>query len=66
MSDQKLKVNDDKTEFLAIGTKSKISRVSPYLTPISFSGYDTPFSQSMENLGFYLEETLPLDAHINS
>ena len=54
MSDSKLKMNDDKTDHTAI----------PNLTPMSISGYDIPFSLSVQNRGFYLDETLSMDAHI--
>ena len=57
MSDRKLKMNDDKTELIAIGTKSKINQVTPNLTPVSISGYDIPFSQSVRNLGVFIDET---------
>ena len=53
MGDSKLKINDDKTELMAIGTRSKLSQVIPNLAPMSISGCDTPFSQSVKNLGFY-------------
>ena len=49
---------------MAIGTKSKLSQVIPNLAPMSISGCDIPFSQSARNLGFYLDETLSMDAHI--
>ena len=58
------KMNDDKTELMAIGTRSKLSQVIPNLAPMSISGCDIPFSQSVRNLGFYLDETLSMDAHI--
>ena len=45
MSDNKLKINDDKTELIVTGTKSKINQVTPNLALMSISGYDTPFSQ---------------------
>ena len=64
MGDSKLKMNDDKTELMAIGTRSKLSQVTPNLAPMSISGCDIPFSQSVRNLGFYLDETLSMDAHI--
>ena len=64
MADSKLKMNDDKTELMAIGTRSKLSQVIPNLAPMSISGCDIPFSQSVRNLGFYLDETLSMDAHI--
>ena len=34
MSDSKLKINDDKTELMTIGTRSKLSQVIPNLTPV--------------------------------
>ena len=49
---------------MAIGTRSKLSKVIPNLALMSISGCDTPFSQSVRNLGFYLDETLSMDAHI--
>ena len=55
---------DDKTEIMAIGTRSKLSQVIPNLAPMSISGCDMPFSQSVRNLGFYLDETLSMNAHI--
>ena len=64
MGDSMLKMNDDRTEPLAIGTRSKVSQVIPNLAPISISGCNIPFSQSVRNLGFYLDETLSMDAHI--
>ena len=64
MSDRELKMNDDKTELIAIGTKSMINQVTPNLTPVSISGYDIPFSQSARNLGVFIDETLSMDVHI--
>ena len=62
MGDRKLKMNDDKTELMAIGTRAKLSQVILNLTPMSISGYDVPFSQSVRNFGFYSDETLSMDA----
>ena len=65
MGDSKLKMNDDdKIELMAIDTKSTLSQVIPNLAPVSISGCDIPLSQSVINLGFYLDETLSMDAHI--
>ena len=64
MGDSKLYMKDDKTELMAIGTRSKLSQVIPNLAPMSIWGCDIPFSQSVRNLGFYLDETLSMDAHI--
>ena len=63
MGDSKLKMNDDKSELMAIATRSKLNQVIPTLAPMSISGCDIPFSQSVRNLGFYLDETLSMDAH---
>ena len=49
---------------IAIGTKPKISQVTPNLTPVSISGYNIPFSQSVRNLGVFIDETLSMDVHI--
>ena len=64
MGGSKLKMNDDKTELMAIGTMSKLSQVITNLSPLFISGCDIPFSKSVRNLGFYLDETLSMDAHI--
>ena len=39
MSDSKLKMNDDKTELVAFGIRSKISQVISKLTPMAISSY---------------------------
>ena len=57
-------MNDDKTELMAIGTRSKLRQVISNLAPMSISGCDIPFSQSVGNIGFYLDETLSMDTHI--
>ena len=64
MGDSNLTMNDDKTELMAIGTRSKLSQVIPNLALLSVSGCDMPFPQSVRNLGFYLDETLSTDALI--
>ena len=43
MGDSKLKMNNDKTERMVIGTRSKLSQVIPNLAPMSLSGCDIPF-----------------------
>ena len=64
MGDSKLKMNDDKTEPMAIGTRSKLSQVIPNHSPMSISGCEIPFSQSVRILGLNLDEILSMDAHI--
>ena len=55
MRESKLKMNDDKSELMAIGIRSKISQAIPNLAPMSISGCDIPFSQSV---------TLSMDVHV--
>ena len=62
MRENKLKMNEDKTELFITGTKSKISQVTP--ASMSISNCNAPFSQSARNLGFYLDETLSMEAHV--
>ena len=64
MADSMLKMNNDKTELMSIGTRPELSQVISTLAPMSISGCDIPFSLSGRNLGFYLDETLSMDAHI--
>ena len=64
MGDSKWKMNDDKTELMATATTSKLSQAIPNLASISISCCDIPFSQSVRDLGFYVDETLSMDAHI--
>ena len=59
-----LKMKHDKTELIAIGTKLKISQVTLSLNPVSISGHNIPFSQSVRNLGVFIDETLSMDVHI--
>ena len=61
-----LKMNHDKPELIAIGTKPKISQVTLSLTPVSISGHNIPFSQSVRNLGVFIDETLSMDVLINT
>ena len=55
MGDSKLKMNDDETELMAIGTRLKLNQVIPTLAPMFIPGCDISFSQSLRNLGFYLD-----------
>ena len=63
MCDSMLKMNHDKTELIAIGAKPKISQVTLSLTPVSISGHNIPFSQSVRNLDVFIDETLSMDVH---
>ena len=61
-----LKMNHDKTELIAIGTKPKISQVTISLTPVSISGHNIPLSQSVRNLGVFIDETLSMMCILNT
>ena len=64
MTASTLKMNNDKTELIAIGTKPKISQVTLSLTPVSIYGHNIPFFQCVRNLGVFIDETLSMDVHI--
>ena len=66
MIDSKLKKSDDKTDLIAIGSKSQINQVTPILTPVSISGYDIPFSQSVSNLSVFVDETISMMCMLNA
>ena len=57
-------MNHNKTELIVIGTKPEISQVTLSRTPVSISGHNIPFSQSVRNLGVFIDETLSMDVHI--
>ena len=59
-----LKMNTDKTELTAIGTKLKIGQATLSLTPVSISCHNIPFSQSVRNPGVSIDDTLSMDVHI--
>ena len=63
-SDGMLKMNNYKNERIVIGTKPKISQIALSITPVSISGHNIPFSQSVRNLGVFIDETLSMDVHI--
>ena len=64
MCDSVLKMKHDKTELIAIGTKPKISQVTFSLTSVSISDHNKPLSQSVRNLGVFIDETLSMDVHL--
>ena len=64
MSKDKLLMNDDKTEFLIIGTRQQLEKVN--LNCISIGTVDISPSNSPINwsLGLWLDRNLSMDAHI--
>ena len=52
----KLKMNDDKTELITIGSKSKLNKVRT--NSMFFQDCEIEFSESERNLGVFLDESL--------
>ena len=59
MKGNKLKMNDDKTELTATGSKSKLKQVST--NSMVFQDCETEFSESVWNLGVFLDESLSME-----
>ena len=64
MGDSKLKMNDNKTELMAIGTRSKLRQVIPNLALCPSLVVIYNYLSMSETLVFTLDETLSIDAHI--
>ena len=64
MIDNKLKLNDDKTEALLFHTKKSLSQI-PKPDSILVGNSDISFSTSARNLGYIISEDMSLDAHIS-
>ena len=63
MSKDKLLMNDDKTEFLIIGTRQQLEKVD--LNCISIGTVDiSPSNSPIKSLGVWLDRNLSMDAHI--
>ena len=63
MSKDKLLMNDDKTEFLIIGTRQQLNKVN--ISKISIGSTDiTPAHAPVRNLGVWLDSNLSMDSHI--
>ena len=59
----KLKINDEKTELISIGSKSKRKQVST--NSMVFPDYEITFCESLRNLGVFLDETLSMETLVN-
>ena len=62
MLENKLKLNNDKTEALLLHLSSKSFSVSKP-TAISLCGCEISFSSSAENLGFYIRDDISIELH---
>ena len=58
-----LKLNDDKTEFLVIGTKQQLSKVGDLSIQIGQDKINS--SAYVRNLGFYFDQNMKNTAHVN-
>ena len=64
MGENKLKLNDDKTEVLLFHSKKSFSRISKP-DHLQVGSSNISFSPSARNLGFIISEDMSLDAHIS-
>ena len=63
MTQNKLKLNEDKTELIIIASKKICSSIS-LPTSVSLCGTDIPLSTSVRNLGVTLDQTLSFQIHV--
>ena len=62
MSEDKLKLNDDKTEFLLVGTKEQLAKVC--IKDIKVGCVEISPSSSVRNLGMWFNSSLNMSEHI--
>ena len=60
----RLKINDDKTEFLVIGTRQQLAKVN--IDSINVGTVEVSSSSEVKNLGCWLDNQLKLNSHIKS
>ena len=63
MEHDKLLLNDDKTEFLIIGTRQQLSKVN--ISSITVGNSDVMRSSVVRNLGVFIDDKLSMNSHIN-
>jgi hypothetical protein len=64
MASNFLKLNDDKTEFLIIGSSNQLKKVTT--TGLKVGTVDVSPSASARNIGAHFDTTLKLDKHVNA
>ena len=64
MNDNKLKLNEDKTELLAVADRFRLNQVDK--SHIQIGSSVVPFQPSAKYLGVHLDETLSMDVHISA
>ena len=66
MEHDKLLLNDDKTEFLIMGTRQQLSKVN--ISSITVGNSDVTRSSVVRNLGvfiYFIDDKLSMNSHIN-
>ena len=63
MEHDKLLLNDEKTEFLIIGTRQQLSKVN--ISSITVGNSDVMRSSVVRNLGVFVDDKLSMNSHIN-
>ena len=63
MEHDKLLLNDEKTEFLVIGTRQQLSKVN--ISSITVGNSAIMKSSVVRNLGSYIDDKLSMNSHIN-
>ena len=64
MLSDRLKLNDDKTGFVLIGSRQQLAKVN--IDALHVGDCVTPLSSAVKNLGSWFDEQLKMDKHINS
>ena len=64
MSQNKLKLNNDKTEVLLCSTSTKLSQVQ--IGNVVLAGADIKISTKAKNLGVYIDKTLSMDTQVDN
>ena len=65
MSNNKLKLNDDKTEVLLIQTKTSFKSCEKP-SSIHVGNVEVSFSASARNLGYFISDNMSIDAHVTN
>ena len=66
MSANMLKLNDDKTEFIMFGIKHQLSKAESALTRMAIGNSKVQPADQIHNLGFFMDNTLKNQVHINN
>ena len=65
MVSDRLLLNDEKTEFLLIGTRQQLSKVEPLRIPLRVEAMDIEPVNCVRNLGAWFDSILSMETHIN-